>query len=148
MYLTLETIQDLNNIISEFNTIEDEKKRKQFLKQHVEDTDLFLDTIKKINKRKILTEHGKVKKQIRDDVEIHKYEPDEIHAIFSKKNIEEIMKVYSLSDLREMYASIYKKLPASGYTKQKIVDSLRIWVQGRNRTKAFVSMEAKRKNNL
>lgn len=148
MYLTLETIQDLNNIISELNNIEDEKKRKQFLSEHVEDMDLFLETIKKINKRKLLTEHEKVKKQIRKEGETYKYEPDEIHAIFCKKNVEEIMNEYSLSDLREMYASIYKKLPASGYTKQKIVITLRSWIHSRNRTEAFDSMAAKRKNNL
>lgn len=91
MYLTLETIQDLNNIISEFNVIEDEKKRKQFLSEHIEDTDLFLDTIKKINKRKFLTEYGKIQKQRRDEVKTDKYEADEIHAIFCEKSNDDIM---------------------------------------------------------
>ncbi len=47
-----------------------------------------------------------------------------------------------------MYASIYKKLPASGYTKQRIINTLRSWIHGRNRTEAFDFMAAKRKNNL
>ena len=53
MYLTVENIKSLDDIISGLNTIEDEKEKEQFLYQHIEDTDFFLETLKKLNKKKI-----------------------------------------------------------------------------------------------
>lgn len=137
MYLTLENINNLNGIISELNNIEDENEKEQFLNEHIEDTTLFLDTIKKINKKKILIGHEMVQKQRREDVETDLYKEEEIYTILCKKNNLEIIQEYSLSDLKKMYASIYKKNPTSNYTKKRIVGVLRNRMHTMKRAEAF-----------
>ncbi len=137
MYFTVENIRNLDNIISGLNTIEDENKKEQFLNEHIEDTALFLDTIKKINKKKISTGRNKVQKQRGKNLKIDLYKEEEIYAILGQKNNEEIIKEYSLADLKRMYASVYDKNPASGYTKERIVGVLRNRMHNMKRAEAF-----------
>lgn len=63
MYLTVENVNNLNHIISEINNIEDEEQKEKFLNEHIEDTALFLDTIKKINKKKYQSDLGRLLNQ-------------------------------------------------------------------------------------
>lgn len=144
MYLTLDNIKDLNDIISELNNIEDENERKLFLNEHTEDTALFLDTIKKINKKKISMGHRRTQKQRPDDIEENFYTEEEIYKILCKKNNTEIIKEYSLSDLKKMYASIYKTNPTSNYTKERIVGVLRNRMHGMKRAEAFALLAEER----
>lgn len=144
MYLTVENIKNLNDIISNLNTIEDEKEKEQFLKEHIEDTALFFDTIKKINKKKISTGYGKVQKQRREEAEMDLYKEEEIYTILCKKNNEEIMEGYSLSDLKRMYASVYNRQPTSSYTKERIISTLRNRMHTMKRADAFALMAEER----
>lgn len=143
MYLTLDNIKNLNGIISELNSIEDENEKEQFLNEHIEDTALFLDTIKK-NKKKIAMGHGRIQKQRQEGVEANLYTEEEIYKILSEKNNAEIMKDYSLSDLKKMYASIYKSNPTSSYTKERIVGVLRNRMHSMKRAEAFAAMAEER----
>ena len=86
MYLTLENLNDLNDIISKLNNIEDEDEKKQFLNTHTEDSALFLNVLKKVNKKKISMGYNKAKVQKqREEVETNLYEEDEIYAILNRK---------------------------------------------------------------
>lgn len=53
MYLTKENICDLNEIIIALNTIQNEKDKEEFLNKNIEDVNLFLTTLRKINKNKL-----------------------------------------------------------------------------------------------
>lgn len=63
MYLTIENINNLNCIISEINNIEDEEQKEKFLNEHIEDTSLFLDTIKKLIRKKYQSDLGRFPNQ-------------------------------------------------------------------------------------
>ena len=144
MYLTIENINNLNRIISEINNIEDEEQKEKFLNEHIEDTALFFDTIKKINKKKISRGYGKVSKQRTKEAETGIYREEEIYKILCEKNNAEIIKEYSLSDLKKMYASIYKKSPTSSYTKERIVEVLRNIMHTMKRAEAFAVLAEER----
>ena len=47
MYLTGENIHSLEEIIVNLNMIQNEEEKKEFLNKHVEDSALFLATLKK-----------------------------------------------------------------------------------------------------
>lgn len=102
MYLTVENINNLNNIISELNNIEDENKKKQFLSEHIEDTELFLEAIRKINKQKIPKKNGKARVLRIDEESVGQYQEEEIYNILRKKSNAEMMKEYPLSELKNV----------------------------------------------
>lgn len=137
MYLTVENINNLNSIISELNSIEDENKKEQFLSEHIEDTALFLETIKKINKKKFPKRSGKSQMQRAEEIIIEQYQEEDIYNILCKKNNVEMMNEYSLSDLKKMYVSVYKRQPTSSYTKERIISTLRNRMHGMRRAEAF-----------
>ena len=137
MYLTVENINSLNSIISELNSIEDESKKEQFLHEHIEDTTLFLETIRKINKKKLPSKDRKSSKQRVEEAQIELYQEEEIYNILCKKNNVEMMDEYSLSDLKKMYVSVYNRQPTSSYTKERIVGVLRNRMHTMKRAEAF-----------
>ena len=137
MYLTVENIKSLDDIISGLNTIEDEKEKEQFLYQHIEDTDFFLETLKKLNKKKIPAKAKKMEKQNLQEIQTDAYQEEEIYGVLCKKSNEEIMREYSLSDLQKMYISVYKRKPASGDTKGRIISTLRNRMYTVKRAEAF-----------
>lgn len=136
MYLTAENIRSLNDIILELNTIDDEKEKEQFLKDHTEDTALFLETMKKINKKKLPRKNAKVTKHGETKFETDVYQEEDIYRILQNKNNIEIMDEYSLADLKKMYAS--------GYTKERIIRTLRNRMHSMKRTKAFALLAEER----
>lgn len=144
MYFTIENINNLKGIIVELNSIEDQGQKEKFLQEHVEDTALFLDTIKKINKKKISTGQKKISKQRDDEAVTDFYKEEDIYSILCEKNNAEIMQEYSLSDLRKMYASIYEKNPASSYTKERIISTLRNRMHIMKRAEAFAGLAEER----
>lgn len=81
MYLTSENINSLNGIISELNSMEDDGEKERFLGEHIEDTALFLKTLRKVNKKKIPVGYGKIQKQERENVEVKLYKEEDIYAI-------------------------------------------------------------------
>lgn len=144
MYLTKESIRSLEEVIINLNNIDNDEEKNKFLEEHVEDSALLLKTLKKLNKSKIPMCHTKTQK---DNVEIFEndmYEETEVYNIFERKNDNEIMKEYSLINLKQMYASVYKKKPTSSYTKERIVSTLRNRLHTMNRTAAFIKMAEER----
>lgn len=144
MYLTVENINNLNGIISELNNIEDENKKEQFLSEHIEDTALFLETIRKINKKKIPKKNEKSQMQRMEERVIEQYQEEEIYNILCKKSNVEMMNEYSLSDLKKMYASVYNRQPTSSYTKERIINTLRNRMHTMKRAEAFALLAEKR----
>ena len=144
MYLTIENIRNLDSIISGLNTIKDEKEKEQFLDEHIEDAALFLQTLKKINKKKIPSKNGITQKQKRDDIEKDLYNEEEICTILCEKNNVEIMKEFSLADLKKMYTSIYNRTPTSSYTKERSVGVLRNRMHTMKRAEAFALVPEER----
>ena len=150
MYLTLENLNDLNDIISKLNNIEDEDEKKQFLNTHTEDSALFLNVLKKVNKKKISMGYNKAKVQKqREEVETNLYEEDEIYAILNRKENIEIIKEYSFMDLKKMYAAVYKTNPTSNYTKERIIGVLRNRMHTMKRAESFgLSVEERNKRTV
>lgn len=144
MYLTLENISSLNSIISELNSIDDEEQKEKFLNDHLEDTALFLETIRKINKKNIPKKSGKTKERKVEEVLTGQYQEEEIYKIIGQKDNVEIMKEYSLSDLKKMYASVYNRQPASSYTKERIISTLRNRMHKMRRAEAFAALAEER----
>lgn len=144
MYLTSKNINSLNGIISELNSMEDDREKERFLGEHIEDTALFLEILRKVNKKKIPVGYGKIQKQERENVEVKLYKEEDIYAILCEKDDAEIVKDYSLNELKQMYASIYEKRPASKYTKERIISVLRNRMHSMKRAEAFASLAAER----
>lgn len=144
MYLTIDSIKNLNSIISELNNMEDENKKQQFLSEHIEDTDLFLETISKINKKKFSSKNRKTQNQRKEDLEKALYNEEEIYAILCEKSNVEIMKEFSLADLKKMYASVYNRTATSSYTKERIVSVLRNRMHTMKRAEAFALVTEER----
>ena len=144
MYFTVENIRSLNDIISGLNTIEDEIEKERFLNEHIEDTALFLDTMKKLNKKKIPFKNEKTLKQ-KVDEEKSLYQEEEIYSILCEKSNTEIMQEYSLADLKGMYASVYNRKPTSSYTKERIISTLRNRMHTMKRAESFGMLAEARK---
>ena len=62
MCITKTQIHELDSIISRLNSIDTDEEKDQFLKCNVEDVDLFLETLKKVNKSKL--KNGKKRKRV------------------------------------------------------------------------------------
>lgn len=140
MYLTKENICDLNEIIIALNTIQNEKDKEEFLNKNVEDVNLFLTTLRKINKNKLPKNH---KKNIKNDIDFTNNtfcDENEIIKIFKEKNDKTIMQEYSLKELRQMYSFVYKRKSPSNYTKERIISIFRDRIHTMNRVEAFVKM--------
>lgn len=144
MYLTKESINSLEEIIINLNSTNSEEEKNEFLKKHVEDSDLLLKTLKKLNKSKIPKSYMKAQKSKTEITDTDLYTEDDIYRIFKEKNDKEILELYSLNALGQMYSSVYKRKPTSSYTKEKIVSTLRNRVHTMNRTAAFVKMAEER----
>lgn len=141
MYLTAESIRNLNDIISGLNGIENEQERAQFMDKHIEDTALFIETLKKLNKKKLPGKNAKIKKPKAGEAATALYKEEEIYDILCEKSNEEIMSAYLLSDLKRMYESVYNRKPASNYTKERIIITLRNRMHTMKRAEAFALME-------
>lgn len=147
MYLTKENICDLNEIILTLNTIQNEKDKEEFLSKNVEDVNLFLTTLRKINKNKLPKNH---KKNIKNDIDFTNNnfcDENEIIKIFKEKNDKTIMQEYSLKELRQMYSFVYKRKCPSKYTKKRIISIFRDRIHTMNRVEAFVKMAKDREQN-
>ena len=72
------------------------------------------------------------------------YEENEIYSIFEQKDDKVIMEEYSLTALKQMYISIYKRKPTSSYTKERIISTLRNRMHTMNRTEAFMRLAEER----
>lgn len=144
MYLTKKNINSLEEIITGLNDIKSEAEKNKFLEEHVEDATLLLKVLKKLNKSKMPKGQGKNRENNVEITEDCLYTEDQVYCIFREKSDSEILTEYSLTDLRQMYSSVYKKKPASSHTKQRIVSTLRNRLHTMNRTAAFLKLAEER----
>ena len=147
MYLTGENIHSLEEIIVNLNMIQNEEEKKEFLNKHVEDSALFLATLKKINKSKIPKNHEKNQKDKLKVTNEILYNEDDIISIFKEKSDNDIINKYSLNELKQMYNSVYNRKAPSNYTKGRIVSILRDRFHTMNRVSAFTKMAEEREKN-
>lgn len=144
MYLTRENIHSLEEIIVNLNMIQNEEEKEAFLNKHVEDSALFLSTLKKLNKSKIPQNHVKTKKDNSKTAKEILYNEDDIVGIFKEKNDNDIINEYSLNELKQMYSSVYNRKAPSNYTKRRIVSIFRDRFHTMNRVSAFAKMAEER----
>lgn len=144
MYLTRESIVSLEEIIVNLNGINSEDEKNEFLKKHVEDSELLLKTLKKINKNKIPKNYTRIEKNSTEVVDTDLYSEDDIESIFKEKDDEEIINEYSLKELRQMYSSVYNRKAPSNYTKGRIVSIFRDRLHTMNRVAAFARLAKER----
>lgn len=144
MYLTRENIHSLEEIIVNLNMIQNEEEKKEFLNKHVEDSTLFLTTLKKLKKSKIPRNYLKIKKDNLETANEILYNEDDIVGIFKENNDNDIINKYSLNELKQMYSSVYNRKAPSNYTKGRIVSIFRDRFHTMNRVSAFSKMAEER----
>ena len=132
---TKEEIVRLNDIIQNLNLIDDKEKIKVYLEENVEDIDLFLSTLKNINKNKLII--NKTKKEEKP-LEYKKYTSSEVEKIFKENPLNEIINKYKKKDLVDMYISLYNGKPLSSYDKERIANSIYHHFYTINRTKVLL----------
>lgn len=113
-------ILELNNIIQHLNAIEDDKEIEIYLQDAVEDVELFISTLRSVNKRKLVK--SKKKKVI--CVKMGKYTSDAVAKIFETNDLDEIIGKYTKQKLVGMYMAIYSSKPLSSYDKNRIAQSI------------------------
>lgn len=142
MYLTKQSTDALRDIIAALKELDSEQEQKIFLETHVEDPAQLLNTLQKINKKNLPKHHKQTRKVQQQVLE---YETTQLNEIFAKKNDEAILQEYSLSDLRNMYYSVYHRRAASGHKKEDIVKALRRHIFADKRGEAFAYLADQRK---
>ncbi len=148
MYLTRENIHNLEEIIVNLNTIQNEDDKREFLNEHVEDSAFFLSTLKKLNKSKFPKKNTKIQKDSTGIANVIVYNEDDIVKIFKEKNDKDIVNEYSLEQLKQMYSSVYNRNAPSNYTKGRIVSIFRDRLHTMNRAAAFAQMAEEREKVL
>lgn len=127
-------ILELNDIILHLNSMNDDHEREIYLQEAVEDVELFISTLRSINKSKLIT----VKKKKVICVKSKKYTSDVVTKIFKENNIDEIVAKYTKQELTDMYVTLYSSKPLSSYDKTRIAQSIYHHINTINRTKALL----------
>jgi len=125
---------ELNEIILHLNSMSDDNEREVYLQQAVEDVELFISTLRSINKSKLVT--TKKKKEV--CVKSKKYTSDNVLKIFEENTLDEIVAQYTKQELTEMYVTIYSSKPLSSYDKTRIAQNIYHYINTVNRTKALL----------
>lgn len=134
MCITKNEILELNDIIQHLNAFNDENEREKYLKCAVEDVDLFLSTLKKINKSKLAT--SKKKKTVYK--KRHNYTTEAVMKIFEENDLDDIVAEYSKQELTDMYLTFYTSKPLSSYDKKRIAQNVYHYIHTMERTKALL----------
>lgn len=127
-------ILELNDIIQHLNSIKNESERETYLQEAVEDVDLFITTLKEINKSKLVI--SKKKKVIYKKSQ--EYTPEVVIKIFEENNLDDIVAKYTKQELTDMYITIYSSKPLSSYDKMRIAQNIYHYFNTINRTKALL----------
>lgn len=142
MYLSKDSINTLHKIISELNCLETESEQEVFLSQHVEDTNLLLQTLKSVNKKNL----PKMKRNTQKFKEIaippHVYQEKEVRQIFEENDEKTLLGLYSLVELKSMYHAIYQKNPPAKSKKEDIFKILKNRFSTLDRAAAFAHLSA------
>lgn len=129
MCITRSQILEWNEIIQQLNSIGDEKERELYLQDKVEDTDLFLSALKKVNKSKLVKSKNKKTTEKRNSHFTQKMVID----LFNEYTLEDIIAEYSKQELSDMYSIFYSVKPLTSFDKAKIVQMIHQYIYKMNR---------------
>lgn len=125
---------ELNDIILHLNSISDDNEREVYLQEAVEDVELFISTLRSINKNKLV----KAKKKKVICVKSKNYTSDNVLKIFEENTLDDIVAKYTKQELTDMYITIYSSKPLSSYDKMRIAQNIYHHFNTINRTKALL----------
>lgn len=134
MLITREQINELKTVIDHMNAFDDENKRTEYLKDHVEDVNLFLSALKNVTKKNLKCE----KKERKTEQQKNVYEDQEVISIFEAAELEDIIKQYSLRELICMYDAVFHSKPLSSYNKTKIAQTIKNYVYAMDRAETLL----------
>lgn len=134
MCITKKEILELNVIIQRINSFSNEAERDMYLQSAVEDVDMFISTLKAINKNKLIKSNKKktcIKKY-------RNYTDEEIIKIFKENDLDDIVNRYTKRELTDMYLTFYSSKPLTSCDKTKIAQNIYHYIYTMNRTKALL----------
>ncbi len=101
----------------------------------MEDVDLFLETLKKVNKSKL--KNGKKKSVVKKE-ENSTYEKTEVFEIFQNHSLDQIVAKYSKAELAAMYYAVYCSRPLSADNKERIAQVIKGYIHDMSRAEALL----------
>lgn len=125
---------ELNDVIQHLNAISDAYEREVYLQEAVEDVELFISTLRSINKSKLVATRKKKVTAIKSK----EYTSDIVFKIFKENSLDEIVAKYTKQELTDMYAAIFLAKPLSSYDKIRIAQNIYHYINTLNRTKALL----------
>lgn len=134
MCITKKEILEWNKIIQQINSFNNESEVELYLEDQVEDVELFITTLKGINKNKLKKEKKK-KKIFKEE---YNYTEQVIIQIFEENNLEDIVSEYTKKELIDMYLTLYTSKPLSSDDKTRIAQNIYQYIHTMNRTKALL----------
>lgn len=146
--LTVQCINEIDDIISHLNAVSSDDERKRTLAECVADPDLFIKVMGKYRSAKPKKRRDTSDMFARTDnsrnTESGKYNNDAVLDEFMHTNAAQLKDKYSLNELKNIYEALYERRPSSGYTKERIIDTVRNMAFAVARAKAFGEMAEKR----
>lgn len=138
--ITNEQIEELSSIINYLNQIE--SLPNEYLTDQVEDIEFLikvLTTVKVTKIKKLINvQSSKTKK-----IEHSSYTKDLVMQIFTSSESNDIVKSYTLSQLKEMFIAVYGQKPLSKDTKEDIVSAIKKRIQQKERVAGFKELDNK-----
>lgn len=134
MYFTRSQILELDDIIKHINSINSEEEREMYLRNEVEDIELFLSALKRFKKNNLT----KCKKEKHSQKNSNIYTKETIMKIFEEKELSDIVAEYSKRELTDMYLTFYSSSPITSCDKTRIAQYIYQYIYAANRTKALL----------
>lgn len=133
MCITREEILELNCVIQKINSFSSGEERDKYLLDSVEDVELFISTLRAVNKNKLVSSQKR-----KEHISKHNaYTCEAVMEIFEKNDLEVIVSRYSKQELTDMYLTFYSTKPVSSYDKTRIAQNIYHYIYKMNRTKAL-----------
>lgn len=132
MCITKKEILELRDVIENINNFSNIQERDLYLKDAVEDVDLFINTLKEIKKNKL----SRNRKSDEKTEKIEDFSEKMIINLFKSKKVDEIIKDYTKQQLTNMYITFYSEKPLTSFDKRKIALTIyhSIYTMGRTKT--------------
>lgn len=134
MCITKKEILELNDVIENINDFSNIQERDLYLKDIVEDVDLFINTLKKIKKNKL----SKNRKSDEKTDKTEEFSEKMIIDLFKSKKVDEIVKDYTKQQLTDMYITFYSEKPLTSFDKRKIALTIYHSIYSMGRTKTLL----------
>ncbi|NLV86635.1 MAG: hypothetical protein GX025_05385 [Clostridiales bacterium] len=132
--LTSQQINELEFIINYLNNTESPKK--EDIQDKAEDLDYLLKVLSTVKTSKI---KRLFKKPVNKEFELvsTSYDKENVMKLFASSCNEDIIKDYSLAQLKEMFTAVYGKKPMSKSKKEDIANSIDKMLQQIERVEGF-----------